>query len=439
MRDRGGRRRVARERASGGPVLLAGLLTVSLVAINLRPAVVAVPPLLPTIQAALHLSSAVAGLLTTVPLLCFGGFAVATPPLGRRAGVEVSIAAGLAVLAAGSLVRLAPGFVPLVIGTLGVGVGAAVGNVLLPALVKRDFPGRVGLLTGTYTMFLTAGAALAAGVAVPLASVLGGWRQSLAAWALPAALAVAVTLAAARRAGAAAGVAGRVGAPRPEAGRRSRRWDAGAGDGSAPVLTGWLLRQRTAWALTVFMGAQSLVYYGVMTWLPTIFEQHGSSAARAGLFLSLASVVGIPFALFAPIVAARLADPWPVVALGSLLTAAGLAGLVAAPGALPLLWAAAFGAGTSGTFGVALTLIGLKSPTSELAAAMSALAQGVGYVLAAAGPSALGLVHDLVGGWAVPVLVAAGVLAVQTAAGLAVARAQPVSLPASSRRPPQPR
>jgi CP family cyanate transporter-like MFS transporter len=379
------------------PSLATALVVVSLIALNLRTAVVGVPPLLGTIERSLGLSSAVAGLLVTVPTLCFGAFAVLAPLAGRRLGLEPALAAGLALLAAGQLLRLAPGTAALFGGTLVAGIGAALGNVLLPAFVKRDFAGHVGLLTGTYTMVLTAGAALAAGIAVPVQHALGGWRPSLALWAAPAALALAAMLAL--------------------TGHRSTHHLAGH-----RVAATALYRQPLAWKLTVAMGTQSLVYYSVVTWMPTVFEQHGASPGQAGWLLSLNGIVSIPTSLATPVLAVRLHDQRPLVVLATLLTGAGLLGLAWAPAAQPVLWTVLLGIGTSVFFVLVLTLIGLRSPDAEVASGLSSMAQSYGYLLAATGPFLVGLLHDLLGGWSWPLAVLAGMLALQCAGGLGAAR-----------------
>ncbi|HTX01315.1 MAG TPA: MFS transporter [Acidimicrobiales bacterium] len=384
--------------ATDGPSLAGGLVAVSLIGLNLRTAVVAVPPLLEAIQHSLGFSSAVAGLLTTVPTLCFGLFAAVAPALGRRIGTEPALAAGLALLVAGSALRLAPGVFMLFTGTLLTGIGAALGNVLLPALVKRDFPRRVGLLTGSYTMALTAGSAIAAGVAVPLDHALSGWRPALAVWAVPAAVALAATLALRRRRG----------GPSPAAVSR--------------VPLGHLSRQPLAWMLTAFMGTQSLVYYSTLTWMPTVFEQHGASAARAGLYLSVSSLFSIPTALLAPLIAGRLPNQSPLVVGAVLVDATGLLGLILAPAAQPLLWSCLIGIGTGIPFATALTMIGLRSPDARVAASLSSMMQGYGYLFTAGGPFVVGLLHDVVGGWTVPLALLLVILVPQTMAGLASAR-----------------
>ncbi len=397
---------------AGAPPLWAGLVTACVVGANLRTAVVAVPPVLSAIQASLSLSSAVAGLLTTVPLLCFGAFAIVAPLIARRAGLQRTLAAGMVLVAGGSALRMAPGLAALFAGTLLVGMGAALGNVLLPALVKRDHPGRVGLLTGSYSMFLTGGAAIAAGVAVPLSRALGGWRPQLGVWAAPAAVALAVVAVLDRP-------RGLVGLPSPPAPDPPRGQ------------TGAMLRRRAiAWQLTASMGLQSFVYYSAVTWMPTVFESHGSTPAGAGLLLSVAGIVGIPVTLVTPVLAGRGADQRGLAACGGAVTAVGVVGLAFAAGAAPYLWAVLIGSGTSISFALSLTMISLRAGDARVAADLSGMAQSFGYLFAAAGPFLVGLVHDLAGGWVWPVTVMLALIGPQTAAAVGAGRPQVIAAPA---------
>lgn len=380
-----------------GLPLAAGLAVVFLLALNLRTAVVAVPPLLGPIRHSLGLSASVGGLLTTVPTLCFGVFAVAAPAVGGRVGLEPAVAAGLALMVAGQALRLAPGAAALFAGTLIAGIGAALGNVLLPALVKRDFPRHVGLLTGVYMLALTGGATLAAGAAVPLDHALGGWRPSLAVWAAPAAVGFVAMSALAR-------------------GRHSRSTT------GPRVHIASLRRQPIAWMLTLGMATQAFLYYSLITWLPTVFEQHGISPGEAGWLLALNGVVGLPAALAAPVLAGRLADQRPLVLVSSGLLAVGLLGLVLAPRAAPALWSILLGIGTSIAFALVVTQFGLRSADAAVASGVSAMAQSYGYLLACTGPFLVGYLHDALGSWSAALLLLLAMVVPQCLAGLGASR-----------------
>ena len=369
------------------------------VAFNLRGPVVGVAPVLGPIRADTGLSAAAAGLLTALPVVCFGAFAPVAPRLARRLGMGAALAGAMAVLTGGILVRLLPSAVALFAGTLLVGVAIAVANVLLPAVIKRDFAAHVGLMTGLYVMAFSVGASLAAGGTVPLQEATGmGWRAALAVWAIPAALAALLWL------------------PR----RRRPERDPGSVEGLPHA--SWMWRDPLAWQITLFLGLQSIGFYSTVAWLPTVFVDEGISANSAGLLLAVATLVSIPASLVAPVLAARAPDQRRIVVAAVVLCVAGLLGLMIAPTAAPGLWMALLGLGQGAAIGLALTLIGLRTSDDHHASELSSMAQTVGYTLAAGGPVALGAVHDLTGGWAVPLGLLLVLLVPQLLAGLGAAR-----------------
>ncbi|MBB5377922.1 CP family cyanate transporter-like MFS transporter [Deinococcus metalli] len=359
-------------RRAAPPALL--VLGVVLVALNLRPAIAGFGPLLPQLQSELHLSAATAGLLTTIPLLCWGLLALLAPLLTRRWSSETVILAMVAVLGVGALLRAGPTLGVILLGTVLVGSGIAVVNVLLPSLVRRDFPARVGPMLGVYTLAVVGGAALASAVAVPLQTVGGSWRASLGTWAGVALLGVLGWLPAVR-------------------GRPHR------GVGAVPV---WrdVFRNPAAWPVTLFMGTQSLVFFTWLAWLPRVWHDQGLSAGVAGSLLSVGNVVQLPFALLMPILAGRWGAR-PLIVVAAALDLIGLLGLLLAP-AQPLVWTLLLGAGCGSTFPLALYLMAVRAHTPAQAPQLSALAQGVGYSLAATGPVAFGALHDRTGGWNAP-------------------------------------
>jgi CP family cyanate transporter-like MFS transporter len=379
---------------------------VILLALNLRPLVVAVSPLLGTIRADTGLSSTEAGLLTTLPVFCFGALAPLAPRLGRRLGVEPALLLAMGVIAAGAAVRLLHPTAALLAGTVLIGAGIAVANVLIPGVIKRDFPDGTGTMTGLYTMTLSGGPALAAGLTVPLARATGlGWRPVLALWGLFAVLAAAVWL------------------PQVRRHTRLRRTEVRA---AAHPVRG-LLRDPVAWAVTGFMGLQSLSFYTATAWLPTLLVGAGMSAAAAGGMLSLAALVSIGGAFLGPWLAGRGVRPAGLVLAGSTFAATALVGVLVAPVAVPWLWMLLLGTGTGISVSLALLFIVQRAPDIRHAAQLSSMAQCFGYLLAAAGPAALGALHDLSGGWTVPVLALLAVLVPQALCGVAAARDRYVS------------
>lgn len=387
-------------RTSAGTVLLAA--AVVLVALNQRPAVVGVAPLLTEIRADTGLSSALGGLLTSLPVLCFGAFAPLAPGLARRLGLETAVAASLVLLAGGTALRLLDPVAALYGGTVVAGAAIATANVLVPAYVKREFP-RPGLMMGLYSAALNAGAALAAGLTVPIATALGvGWRVALASWLLLAGLALALWL--------------------PVAGTgRARR-----GEAASPGPSWGLLRHGLAWRVTVFLGMQSTQFYAVAAWLPTLLVDAGLPVADGGLLLAVATVTGAVGAFLGPTLAGRLQAqgrgqrPLVVVVLVAYLL--GLGGLLLAPATASVLWVSLFGIAQGGGFALALTLIVLRSATPLTAARLGGVAQCLGYLVAAAGPVVLGALHDLTGGWEWPLVLLLVLLVPMAWAGWGAAR-----------------
>ncbi|WP_433036983.1 CynX/NimT family MFS transporter [Actinomycetospora sp. CA-053990] len=364
---------------------------VLLLAANLRPPVVGVAPLVDQARDDLGVSSGVAGLLTSLPVLCFGLLAPIAPRLARRWGLERLMVAALLVLTAGIALRLVDALAVILVGSVLVGTAIAVGNVSLPTLVKRDFPHRTGAMTGAYSMVLTGGGALAAAVTVPLQRVTGlDWRLTLGLWGLLALVTLAVWVPRARR-----------------------RTVPSSPVGEAAAMRRGLLRDPLAWQVTLFMGLQSLQFYATSAWIPTIYTDAGRSPAEAGLLLSLAGIVGLVFSATMPSLAMRRPSQSALVTVTCLFYVAGYAGLILAPGTLPALWMVLLGVAQGSNIALGLLLITLRSPDTAHTAELSAMAQGIGYTLAAVGPFGLGALHDLTDGWTVPLVVMA-VLVVPT-------------------------
>ncbi|WP_342623165.1 CynX/NimT family MFS transporter [Pseudomonas alkylphenolica] len=351
-------------------LLLLGLV---LVALNLRPALSSMAPLLSQVSDSLGLTASQAGLLTTLPVLCLGLFAPLAPILARRFGSERVILGILLTLAAGIAVRSAFGSTGVFVGSIMAGASIGVIGVLLPGIVKRDFPKHAGTLTGVYTMALCLGAAMAAGATVPLSEHFGdSWSLGLGFWLIPALLAALIWLPQARQGHGAHHVAYRVRG---------------------------LLRDPLAWQVTLYMGLQSSLAYIVFGWLPSILIGRGLSPTQAGLVLSGSVIVQLISSLSAPWLATRGKDQRLAIVVVMLLALAGLFGCLYAPLDGLWGWAIVLGLGQGGTFALALTLIVLRSKDAHVAANLSSMAQGIGYTLASMGPFAVGLVHDLTGGW----------------------------------------
>ncbi|WP_447809667.1 CynX/NimT family MFS transporter [Pseudomonas putida] len=351
-------------------LLLLGLV---LVALNLRPALSSMAPVLGQVSEGLGLNASQAGLLTTLPVLCLGLFAPLAPLLARRFGSERVILGILLTLALGLVVRSTFGAIGVFLGSLMAGASIGIIGVLLPGIVKRDFPQHAGTLTGVYTMALCLGAAMAAGATVPLAQHFdGSWALGLGFWVLPALLAMLVWLPQARQ---------------------------GHGLHKVAYRVRGLWRDPLAWQVTLYMGLQSSLAYIVFGWLPSILIGRGLTPTEAGLVLSGSVIVQLISSLSAPWLATRGKDQRLAIVLVMSGTLAGLFGCLYAPLSGLWGWAIVLGLGQGGTFALALTLIVLRSKDAHVAANLSSMAQGVGYTLASMGPFAVGLVHDLTGGW----------------------------------------
>ncbi|MFC6790462.1 CynX/NimT family MFS transporter [Methylobacterium komagatae] len=373
-------------------------LAMMLVAFNLRPALSTVGPLLGLIRETTGLTAGGAATLTTLPVLCLGLACALAAPVIRRLGPDLGVLTGTLLVAIGLALR-GFGTLPfLFLGTAIAATGIGFANVLLPALVKRDFPNSGGSMTGLYTMTLCLGAAAGAGAAVPVERALDGWPAALAVWSIPAMLAAIAWWPYARRSGPA-----------------------------KPPQVGRLLRNPLAWRVTAFMGLQSSLAYILFGWLPLLLQGRGLDPLHAGLYASLVTLCQAPGALITATLAARARDQrgWIVGIPGI----TGLAFLVLAFGAdgLRIPAACLLGFGVGGCFGLALTLIVLRAADAGTAAGLSAMAQGIGYLFAALGPLAFGLAHEATDDWGVAGLLFFGICVSAILAGLPAGRAKTVS------------
>ena len=349
-------------------------------AVNLRLTVAAVPPVLNQIRATTGLSSAGAGLLTGLPVFCFGIAALAAPRLIRRFSMGPLLTLTLLTVLAGCAVRLVPSLLPLFLGTAVLGSGIAVGNVLIPGLIKRDFSQQRLLMTTLYSVALSGGATIAAGLTVPLEHAFGiDWRVAIAIWGVMAVLAILLWA--------------------PHVREEAARGDTSHG---APIRGLW--RDPLAWCVSGFMGFQSFGFYATLSWLPTIARANGVSASHAGLLLSVASFSGMLGALTAPWFERRIRRESTAVMLCIGLCAFGYTGLLLAPGSATVLWCVLFGFGQGAPLALALGYIVARAPDSHHAAQLSTMAQSVGYLIASAGPFAMGALHGATGSWTVPIV-----------------------------------
>jgi CP family cyanate transporter-like MFS transporter len=428
-------------------IVVVGLL---LAALNLRPAVTSLGPLLEEVRDDLGMSGTVAGLLTSMPAACFALFGLTAPRLARRFGPGTVVCAGLGAIAAGLALRpFAGGTVAFLCASALALAGIAVSNILMPVIVKRWFPDRVGTMTGLYSMGLSLGTASAAAITVPMTDALGGsWRAGLGVWAALAGVAVLPWLFLARdrtgrsdRDGTGRSASDRTGrgasdgtarsasdgtspAARDRTGR-TRASAAGAHAADQPASAGdraaRITRSPTAWAMAVFFGLQSTAAYITMGWMPQIFRDAGVSASTSGVLLAVIMAMGVPLAFVLPRVAARLRNQGVLAVVLGVSGLIGYTGLWLAPVGGAWVWAVLLGVANC-AFPLALTMISMRARTSAGVVRLSAFAQSTGYLLSIPGPLLVGMLYQHSGGWGPPLALMAGLMVPQIATGLLAGR-----------------
>ncbi len=390
--------------------LLVAVATVA-VALNLRPAIVALSPVLDTIREDTGLTAPFAGLLTTLPVLCLGIFSPVAPRLARRIGLEWAVGASLVLLVIGILLRLVTPLIALYAGSIIAGAGIAIANVLMPAFVKREFAEHPSGVLGLYTAALNVGAAAAAGLTVPIGTALAfSWRPALAFWVVLAGLGFALWLPILLR-------ARRIEASRPAL------TDAEQELAAAEDIRGFvLLRSPVARQVTGYLALQSFQFYSYAAWLPTLLGDEGIDAKTAGYMLMLTNLIGAAAALVLPVFIKRLRTQRPPVVAVTAFYLVSLLGLLVAPAAGAWVWVCLYGVAQGAGFSLALTLMVLRSPDTAVAARLSGVAQLIGYLVASTGPVLLGVMHDLTGGWEWPIVALLVLLAPMLWLGLGAGR-----------------
>jgi CP family cyanate transporter-like MFS transporter len=392
--------RAARGMAAPNPATLTTslLIAIILMAANLRAGLTGVGPLLPSVEHSTGLSETWGGLLVTLPLVTFATTSPLAGRAARRYGAPRVLALSLPVLATGLVVRSLPGTVFLFAGTIVIAAAIAAGNVLLPVVVRSNVPEqRIGQVTGVYVTAMGLVAAISSGISVPLADVLpGGWRSALGCWAVLAVLAIPAWLPHLRR-------------------------EARSASAPLPVKSAGPWRSALAWQVSLFMGLQSFGFYATIAWLPSIVHDHGTSTAAAGWELFLFQAVGLVASISLPLLLRRRLDQRLLAASASVLMAAGFALLAVAP-ELAVVTCVLTGFGSGATLVLALTFQGARASQGPQAAALAAMAQSVGYLVAAVGPLLLGALHGVTDGWAVPLTLLAALAAVQAVIGFGAGR-----------------
>lgn len=385
--------------ANGKKLLL--IVGILFIAATLRVTFTGIAPLLDAIRAEYQLTTAQTGLLTTLPLLAFGLVSPLAAGVARRFGIERSLLLAMVIICLGIGLRSLPSAAWLYIGTALIGCGIALGNVLLPGLIKRDFSGHVARMTGAYSITMGAAAAAGSAMVVPLALAGFGWRGALLLLMVFPLLALLLWLPQARRQ-----------ATTPM-----------TGSGAAHNRGIW--RSALAWQVTLFLGINSLVYYVIVGWLPAILQSMGYSEAQAGSLHGLLQLATAAPGLAIPLVLHRLKDHRGIAVLVALMCVVSTLGLWLLPGQA-VIWTLIFGFGSGATMILGLTFIGLRASSAHQAAALSGMAQTIGYLLAACGPPLIGKIHDAYGDWHIPLIIVALIAVVMALFGALAGRAREI-------------
>lgn len=421
-------------RSSAGPESEAGgaatrawltrlvVVGVVLAALNLRPAISSFGALLEEVRDGVGMSGTLAGVLTSLPSFCFALFGVMAPRLARRFGVGAVVCGGMVAIAAGLAIRPYTGTTAGFLAASALALmGIAVSNVLMPVVVKRWFPDRVGSMTGLYSMALALGTATAAAVTVPMTDALGGsWQAGLTVWAVLAAVAVVPWIPLVRERG--------PGGDQREAPHARGTSTVGRRAGALRIT-----RSRTAWALAVFFGLQATAAYITMGWLAQIFRDAGVPAGTAGLLLAVTMAMGVPLAFVIPRVATRLPHQGPIVVFLGVCGLLGYAGLYLAPAGGAWAWAVLLGTANC-AFPLALTMVGMRARTGAGVAQLSAFAQSTGYLISIPGPLLVGVLYQHSGGWGLPLALMAGLMLPQMVVGVLAGRDRTVEDEAEAAR-----
>ncbi len=377
------------------------VLGIVFVAFNLRPAITSVGPLIGWIRADLDISNGTAGFLTTLPLIAFALLSLAAPQLSRKWGNELTVFAGLIILACGILIR-STGTVPgAFLGTSLIGIGVAIGNVLLPGIVKEKFPDKVGLMTSVYTTSMATFAAVGSGLSIPLAEGMHlGWKSSLAFWIVFAISAILIWF--------------------PQLGSH----DKSSSVQPVTIATGQcsMWRSPLAWQVTFFMGLQSFLFYCTVAWLPAILQSHGINEALAGWLVSIMQFIGLPATFITPVLANRLPHQKGIAMIIGTIQLAGILGLFASNMFILIISIVLNGIAQGASISLALAFLGMRTVNAGEAARLSGMSQSVGYVLAAIGPILLGFLFDWTQSWDSSLVVLSLATILMTFAGMGAGR-----------------
>ncbi|MBC1539009.1 CynX/NimT family MFS transporter [Listeria seeligeri] len=392
---------LANEKILTRPSKVMLIIGIILIAANLRTPITSVGPLMGMIQSDLHLTNTMAGLVTTIPLLAFAGLSPFVSKLSRALGIEVLLFIALLTLVIGSFLRPFGGEVNLFVGTFLIGLAIAVGNVLLPSLIKKEFPFKLGLMTGVYSISMNLCSAIAAGLTVPIAmNNQFSWRGSMIFWAILGILAFIIWL------------------PQLKYNQKSTVKIA------SHLATTSVWKSPLAWKISLYMGSQSAIYYISIAWLPNILADQGLSGTSSGLMLSLMQFAVMPVTFIIPIIAGRMKNQQLLVGISVSLFLIGILGIMFANGNLFILSIVIilYGIGSGMSFSLSMMFFNLRTTSATESADLSGMAQSIGYLFAASGPILFGTLHDFLGSWQPTLFVLIGISLLMLYCGLDAGR-----------------
>lgn len=391
----------ARNNSKASWLLLIGVILVST---NLRVPLTSVGALISFIRDDLGISNAIAGSITTLPLLAFAVLSPFAPKIANKIGMEWTIALSLILLIIGIGVRSISGISFIFVGTLFIGLAIAIGNVLIPGIIKMNFPLRVGLMTGIYAIFMNVFGALGSGLSVPIATLGSfGWKGALSIWGILTVISFIVWIPQLKK---------ERGNQKVEIQREKK---------------GSLWHSPLAWKITLFMGGQSLIFYTLITWLPDILYTNGYHSSAAGWMVFLMQFALIPSTFIIPVIAEKLDNQVTLAIVIAALFIIGFTGLLIGSAVLIPLWAIMFGIGCGSAFSLAMMFFTLRTKDGNEAAELSGMAQSFGYLLAAIGPVLVGALHDITNGWMVPIMLLIFISVIVLFTGIAAGKTGQVS------------
>lgn len=359
------------------------ILGIIFISFNLRAPITSVGSIIDLIKDECNLTSSLAGFITTLPLIAFAVFSPFVSKISSKFGYGLTMLSGLIFIIAGEFIRSYTNSFGVFAGTILIGMGIAIGNVLIPSIIKLKFSKNVGIITSIYTTSMCIFAAVGSGVSVPLAIGYNfGWRHALAVWSILSLITIFVWL--------------------PQLKNSNVSTNKNTIVKNTKGTSIW--KSPLAWWVTLFMGTQSLLFYCLVAWLPSIITAKGMSAEFSGMMALLFQLVGLPATLLMPIIADRFKDQKVITTISSLIYLVGMSLLFVSNSAISIIISLIFvGIGMGGSISLSITFISLRAPNAKKAAELSGMSQSAGYSLAAVGPFLIGFIFDRTSSFTIPI------------------------------------